>query len=346
MLLDTPSTLSEPTPAVVISDDDGQTASNVEQPTNEPPQLTADAETPQVSKDEPAKPSEISEADRRFWAQCDVMAKLAECNRNIKASEEVIEDYKASIKEEKDLLKGEQIRLQRLASELADIIEGRPLPKNPHAKKEEVKKSNNQQASESSDDQDEYAWRDKPTDELLQGVKGMGDKKVEAIMELAPTAGHLEDLRGEASKAHMSFKEKLPKGFGQSLSDAIEDKLIQLVASCAKSAEQQAAEERVNAEADGETLNFDKTVIEIRERLEIERSKDGVTQNDFIPEDLSDRSDPFVDGWHSFNEKIPLEKVSGILNEKDWTNPNDVKSWLTGYLTSQMVVNWNPDKSE
>ncbi len=28
----------------------------------------------------------------------------------------------------------------------------------------------------------------------------MGAKKIEALLEVAPTLGHLEDLRGEASK--------------------------------------------------------------------------------------------------------------------------------------------------
>lgn len=347
MLLDTPENLADSDSPVVASEATekpetitvDEANAELSEIANDDQEQSAEAEDLEVPTDE-AVTTTINEDDRRFWAQCDVMAKIADCNRSIKGSEDAIEDMKASIKEEKDLLKGNQIRLQRLASELADIIEGRPLPENPHVKNEKSTDSQTSVESSSDSDVDENAWRDEPTDELLKGVKGMGEKKFDAIMQLAPTAGHLEDLRGEASKAHMSFKEKLPKGFGQSLADAIEDKLIQLVASCSKSAAEQAAEERSKFDQDADLTA---TIVKIRERLQVERAKDGVTQNDFIPEDLSDRTDPFVDGWHCFHEETGS---AGVNDSKSVEHNEDAKNWLTGFFTSHMVANWNGEESE
>jgi hypothetical protein len=76
------------------------------------------------------------------------------------------------------------------------------------------------------DDPDaDQSWRAITTLSLLDGIKGLGDKKRDAIISLAPTLGDLEELRGKASIAHKQFSEVLPKGVGSSLADEIEERI-------------------------------------------------------------------------------------------------------------------------
>jgi hypothetical protein len=72
----------------------------------------------------------------------------------------------------------------------------------------------------------DQSWRAIPTSEILDGIKGMGDKKRDAILSLIPTMGDFEDLRGQASVAHKPFRSVLPKGVGQGMADEIEERAI------------------------------------------------------------------------------------------------------------------------
>lgn len=75
------------------------------------------------------------------------------------------------------------------------------------------------------------AWRNAPIEDLrLESISGFGAKKREALYDLCPTIGKLEDLRAEASVACMPFATKLPKGFGEGLAEKIEDAIVRWVA--------------------------------------------------------------------------------------------------------------------
>ncbi|TWT65641.1 hypothetical protein [Crateriforma conspicua] len=213
MLVETPDTLVDE--VVVQSGESSVAMSNVEE-TPEPVEPEGQA----INADSVTTP-ELGDDERRFWMSLEIKGKMAECGREIRSAESRIETLRSDIKEEKELLKGEQIRLTRLAGELADIIDGKPLPTNPN----QPANSEDEESSLVNDD-----WRSMPTDKLLEGIQGLGSKKMEALMEIAPTAGKLEELRGEASMAHKAFREVLPKGFGQTLTDQMEDRLVEHVA--------------------------------------------------------------------------------------------------------------------
>ena len=68
-------------------------------------------------------------------------------------------------------------------------------------------------------------WKSVPTSKIFEGktIKGLGPKKVEAVCDVAPTLGELEDLRNQASLKHLHFCKMLPKGIGEELADAIQD---------------------------------------------------------------------------------------------------------------------------
>ncbi len=68
-------------------------------------------------------------------------------------------------------------------------------------------------------------WKSVPTSKIFEGktIKGLGPKKIEAVCDVAPTLGELEELRNQASLKHLHFCKMLPKGIGEELADAIQD---------------------------------------------------------------------------------------------------------------------------
>jgi hypothetical protein len=204
-----------------------------DQPSETVAEKTVDASADyQISSKEPAAESTPAEepqalsaedmAERLWWDKVEVMGKIKDCARMIQEVESEVDGYQDQIKEAKEVLKGQQALLSRYSSQLADIMDGHPLPKNPNAPVEAPGASDQAPgaAAPGADD-----WRKHPTDQLLAGVKGMGAKKLEAIMELAPTVGDLEDLRAAASMAHQMFKDVLPKGCGEAMADEIENRI-------------------------------------------------------------------------------------------------------------------------
>lgn len=242
MLVDTPESVAfeaafTETPAVPNNVDEMFDAPAVpvkvvdtETPVDEP-----QSELPVANEPQPITPVELSEedeAERRWWAKVEVIGKIRDCSRLIEETESEIDGYQDAIKEAKEVLKGQQALLNRYSSQLADILDGHPLPKNPAAAIEtpsSVPGPGEVAVLGVINDED---WRNYLTSDLLKGVTGLGPKKLDAITELAPTAGQLEDLRGQASMAYKTFKEVLPKGCGDNVADAIENRLIDHIAKC------------------------------------------------------------------------------------------------------------------
>lgn len=207
----------------------------------------ADPEPEPTTKPEIIGAVDDTDEDRRWWAKVEVLGKIRDCSRLIEETEGEIDGLKESIKECNEVLKGQQALLNRYSSQLADIMDGRPLPKNPNAPEPAAGSATGSEPDAPGDD-----WRDYPTAKLLDGIKGLGAKKLEAIVDLAPTAGKLESLRGEASYAHRQFREVLPKGCGESMADEIENRLIEHVAKFAAIGPEEPASESGDADEDGQ----------------------------------------------------------------------------------------------
>jgi len=69
-------------------------------------------------------------------------------------------------------------------------------------------------------------WKLIPTSQVIDGIKVMGAKKAEKIIDLAPTLGDLEELRAAASKAFKPFASVLPQGVGKNMADEIEERIL------------------------------------------------------------------------------------------------------------------------
>lgn len=71
----------------------------------------------------------------------------------------------------------------------------------------------------------DMTWRELSLAPLLDGIKGLGKKKLEALLELCPTIGDWEELRAKAGVAHKPVSDVLPKGIGGSITDEIEERV-------------------------------------------------------------------------------------------------------------------------
>lgn len=333
-----------------------QSKSEVETPDSETEQANDETTNEPVADDKPAgeliaadvPKVEIDEAD--FWTEIKLIGQLVTAERECQMADNQLASLKGEVKEAKERCDTALIRLRYASSNMLDQVNEKALPKLPQPAIADSK------AAEAEGDN---AWRNVPTTELLAGLKGMGKKKLESLIDVAPTSGHLEDLRGEASKAYMSFKEMLPAGFGGKIADAIEERLIDCVAAASPSAAEQLAEQQA-AEADEEIESSElaeeskaedaeepkeadqsaedepETVHEFYEKIKgiiWHAASDDATKEDFIPDDLTDTDDSFVVG---FNAHASLPYVGCPVNGLGVFD----RDWMIGWLHGEIVEGW------
>ncbi len=154
--------------------------------------------------------------------------KIDELKQELIQLDKLVEDRRQSLKEA-------QAERKQCLSDLMDGERNGPeLPKKPecisYADFLKMKEASNGDPiaiagvinKEPSQDED---WKSVPTAKIFEGktIKGLGPKKIEAVCDVAPTLGELEELRNQASLKHLHFCKMLPKGIGEELADAIQD---------------------------------------------------------------------------------------------------------------------------
>jgi hypothetical protein len=163
-------------------------------------------------------------SEELYWAEVRLAGSMADVERErieleatiqkqkeaVQQADGVLKRCEAELYESKESHKSATDRLLALARKLVEITKDKKLPTEEELTQLEAKQDD--------------GWRHKPTVELLSEAKlaGLSKKKIELLAEHAPTLGHLEDLRGLASKECVPYHKKLPKGIGGSVADAIE----------------------------------------------------------------------------------------------------------------------------
>ncbi len=154
-------------------------------------------------------------------------------------------------------------------------------------------------------------WRNLATGELLAGITGLGKKKLDAICDLAPTVGHLEDLRGEGSKQFKQFHEMLPKGCGQSIASAIEDRLTMHV-------------RKHSPNATGGNPLADELLKAFRQKV----ASESWQASDCVP-DTNDTEQTHA-GFAAFNEGKPHSALPT-------QNPELARQWMLGWVCAEVI---------
>lgn len=198
------------------------------------------AETEEVVESKPEEQPEPEivwdeEAEHRK-DEAEFHLRLKELNDSVRRKQAYLNDAKEELKVAKAELLCAQTDLLDFVS---DGVQYREKPK-PKPKKVETKPAvseTNGPVSESTASNPETKltenestdWRSIPTAKIVEGIEGLGKKKLEALLDDFPTLGKLEDARGEASKEFAPFKSKLPKGFGDELTSRIENKMLEAI---------------------------------------------------------------------------------------------------------------------
>lgn len=196
---------------------------------------TAEAAEPQAVASQgadalaPAEPTIDAMDSEKYWLLLDLTGQLADAERYRLQCEAELQECREATKQAKDSLSHATSRChavtEKIMAEITgnaqriarDSMESQPRP---------VSISQVIEPTSQADDDDE-SWKDTPTAEVLADVKGLGKKKLEALIEVAPTIGALEELR--ATCYNGDFREVLPSGFGEKIADAIEAATMEFV---------------------------------------------------------------------------------------------------------------------
>lgn len=152
----------------------------------------------------------------------DFKSKIWNAEMRCRGKEAIVEDLKEQLKCAKADYEESISALRKLANwgnEPVPSIGTQALISEPEeTEPDEVK------AVEKGSEPDE-SWRSNSLIELLKSaeISGMGEKKLEALSEICQTFGDFEDLRTKASLEAVHLKEVLPSGFGEKITDQIEE---------------------------------------------------------------------------------------------------------------------------
>jgi hypothetical protein len=158
---------------------------------------------------------------------------LAEQQHQIEISAAKEDHFSLAVKrselenELKDIKADEKAALRNLRN----LIKRGPNYPQPKSKIDEAVATGGERSAITVDDPAaDDTWKLIPTSTIIDGIKGMGAKKAEAIISLAPTLGDLEELRAKAGIAHKPFATVLPKGVGGGMADELEERILDTTA--------------------------------------------------------------------------------------------------------------------
>lgn len=161
--------------------------------------------------------------DKEFEAKKDEAAffrELKRLNQDIANKEEILNEAKEEAKAAKAEFNLATARLQSFVSKGVQYRK-KPEPKKPEPKTEPKKEQpatpTTEPTAADKPISETVDWRKIPTLDIAQGIDGLGKKKLESIVDLFPTLGHLMDVRTEASKDFKPFHTLLPKGVGEAI---------------------------------------------------------------------------------------------------------------------------------
>lgn len=197
------------------------------------------------------------------------------------------------------------------------------------------------------------AWRHVITANLpLETIKGLGDKKRDALIAAAPTIGELEDLRAKAGGKGMHTV--LPEGFGKKISGELENRLIDWLTihrdgmefSKGRTEEQSDLEDAAaeDVEADEETdLSADEVAEQEASDERLEQLANPTSQSD--PETaqklarlaelrtLNPRPEPAY--GLVFDDGQAAARNEWSISDCNWSPGEQQDSWLLGWLAEQ-----------
>ena len=242
----------------------------------------------------------------------DLLARIWNAEQECRRREARVEMLKEEVKEAKAQLEQSVINLRELCSEQASC--GRPQAISAVNHIVEPADAQSSQPAPAVD-ANGSAWRETPLASILEGIKGLGTKKQEALAELCPTLGAFEDLRATVGRDAAELHELLPRGIGREMASAIEERLLDWISNNTKAgdSDQSIIKNRANELNDGSENCLDFKHPEGNQWYE--------------------------SGWNAHGRQVSLQECPYIPGpEQD--------DWIRGWLAAQTVENYDQATGE
>lgn len=143
----------------------------------------------------------------------DFKSQIWNAEMRCRGKEAIVEDLKEQLKFAKADYEDSVAALRKLATWGRDPVVNQA--------KLEVSEPNEPEAEPPADE----SWKTHSLIDLLKSseIDGLGKKKLDALADICKTFGDFEDLRTRASLDGVHLKEVLPTGFGEKITDQIEE---------------------------------------------------------------------------------------------------------------------------
>lgn len=285
--------------------------------------------------------------DEQFYRRLEIIGQIAAQNRLVTELGAELRSAQAEVKELKEELNAQSLVLSKLITDLTDIVEEKPIAKveqtkAPIALGEQIAVADGMQPVQ-TDDQVNDQWLKLSTSESLSGIKGLGKKKLEQLHDIAPTLGDIEKLRAQAAIEHKAFHEVLPKGCGEAVAQAIEDRIIEV----AKKFENVSVADQIKAQqeqpqADSQAATVVAAELTAQEQLDRVNHFDSRRQaienrakeNNWTAEDceLDDEDSPAIHaGYEAYNADM-------ACHECPYGDSESQEQWVQGWVLAKLAT--------
>ena len=271
--------------------------------------LTETTEATEKQPDE-QQPTERSESD-------ELLDQMWNCELAIRAKESHLEELKEEVKEVKASL---DVAIKRLRQLSQAKHENRPLFPAVNQPGESAQEPN-LPPPEPTDE-----WKSESIKVLITPpIAGMGNKKIEALIDEVPTLGDFEKLRSQVGRDADHLSKLLPKGFGEKLTDELEERQLDFIANFQPG--DSATESPTEPQTESPSNETDDLTPEERQLLTrlAELDRDGDSDGDW----MDVRNDPEIWGA-GFEAGNAGEEIGECI----YTAGENQDDWLRGWASA------------
>lgn len=174
----------------------------------------------EVSGSQTTESTEPDESDEAISDEQDRLNRIWNAEKNCRRKESEVEYAKEQLKVAKAMYEDSVQVLRDLAAQNDE--DDRPLFDSPPGGSETASDSESEPVED---------WKLESIQVVLaEPIRGLGNKKVEALVDAVPTLGDLEKLRTQVGKDSDHLAGLLPKGIGKETADEIENRALEFAA--------------------------------------------------------------------------------------------------------------------
>jgi hypothetical protein len=262
--------------------------------------------------------SEKTEADN-------LLDEMWNCELRIREKESKLEELKEDVKEIKAELKTEIQNLRKLSQAKH---ENRPLFPSGGMSVDPVVEPVKTIQQVSDGDQ----WAKQPIERLLEPpIPGMGQKKIDALIDEVETIGEFEKLRAEVGRDFEHLSKLLPKGFGEKLADELENRQLDFIANF--------SDEPV------ETADPKPAAVAVVDPAAIQKDEFEIRVEELATDDSGEWMDSFSD-QEIWKNGFDAGTNGGELSDCCWAPGEKRDDWIRGFCSANAEEVFDYEETE